>query len=215
MAAGKDKKLKDDLLVHGWIRENDMQFELDIPKEIMKLCLIWYHFGLYIIKGPTCMKTNRDDTIITLDHEFYAGSCYGSISMPSTDNTMIYEYTIKILAHKNGVAIGIDEAKCQWPTTWFIGNTTKNYGWQCWNAKKVSFKDKLGTASGQKINKECIIKMTYNAYKSALSYEFDGEDKGVIFTDIYKEKGLDYRLCLYLNAKSVVELLDFRTESAV
>ena len=85
-----DKKLKDDLLVHGWIRDENKEMILNIPPEIMKLCLIWYHFGLYIIKGPTCMKTNRDDTIITLDHEFVPGSCYGSISMPSTDNTVIY-----------------------------------------------------------------------------------------------------------------------------
>ena len=211
----KDKAQRDDLLVHGWVREEDKMLSLNIPAEIMRLCLIWYHFELYIINGPQTMKTNEDESIIAVDHEFHTGSCYGSIRMPSIDNTFIYEYTIKILSHRNGVAIGMDEAKCQWPNTWFIGNTTKNYGFQFWNAKAVSFKDPLGTVWGKRIKGKCLVKMKYNAYKSTLSYKFDGEDRGVAFRDVVREKGLEYRLCIYLNAQSCLELIDFKKESAV
>ena len=89
---------RDELLVHGYIRKQ----QIDIPKEIAALCLIWYHFELYIFKAKFGVTLNENRTIIK---QYSYGTCYGSVIMPSWNNNLIYEYTVKILEHAAGVAI--------------------------------------------------------------------------------------------------------------
>ena len=82
-----------------------------ISAEIIELCFIWYHLELFIFKSSERAILNEDKTTITqaqdtgLDYDFNVGTCYGSIIMPSMNDGMIYEYTVKLSEHADGVGM--------------------------------------------------------------------------------------------------------------
>ena len=214
----RDKKESDDLLVYGFIRKED----IDIPTEIIALCFLWYHIELFIFKSSSHISLNEDKTLITQQQtekgERALNSCYGSIIMPSINNPLIYEYTIKVSPTKNQVGIGIDDSECKCIDTYFIGSRdTFNYGLQCWNGHKSSKEDMWGVPYGNACDhaKEIIVVMIYNAKDATLSFSVNGKDYGIAYDNVHKAKGLNYRLALYQNGGSTIELLGYCTKSTV
>ena len=211
------QKERDELLIHGFIRNE----KIDIPVEIINLCLLWYHMALFVFKSADIVTLNEDKTVITQEKKNTSGemnTSYGSIIMPSMNNEMIYEYKIKVSPTENQVGIGIDDAECECVDTYFIGSQkTYNYGLQCWNGEKSSEKDRWGTKYGDPCDgkKETIVIMTFNAKDSSLSFVVNGKDYGIAYDDIYKQPGLDYRLALYQNGGSTIEILGYCTKLAV
>ena len=206
---------KNERLVDGYVREQ----KLEIPLEIISLIFLWYHLELYIFKIGKHQELNKEKTTVTQNSDSYViGTCYGSVSMPSTDYELIYEYTVRILQTNGGVAIGIDDAKCYHIDSWFIGSRqTRNYGMQCWDGTRCCMGDTFGSAYAKKSfqDKDTDIKMIYNAHESTLSFIIDGTDYGVAYNNIHKQEGLEYRLAIYLARTACVELIDFSTKSAL
>ena len=210
-------KQRDRKLVDGYIREQTMH----IPTEIIAMIFVWYHLELYFYKIPECQTLNEDKTIVEQsfddDQHRWRGNyntSYLSVTMPSINHNLIYEYTIKILKHGSGVAVGIDDAECRWIDTWFIGKMeTKNYGMQCWNGTKSCTYSMHGTEYGAACHEQngVIIKMIYNVSKTSLAFIVDGTDYGIAYDDVYNEEGLEYRLAIYMNGNASVELIDFVT----
>ena len=56
------KKQLDELLVYGYIRR---KFELDIPEDIMDLCVLWYHIASYFLVAGKHCTFNDDYTLCT------------------------------------------------------------------------------------------------------------------------------------------------------
>ena len=52
-----DTKKRDDHIIHGWIRENTMKLNINIPDEIIKICYIWYHSTHQILKFSDKLQT--------------------------------------------------------------------------------------------------------------------------------------------------------------
>ena len=217
---------RDQKLVDGYVRL--ICNEINIPKEILTLIFIWCHLELFIFKMGDRFQLNEEKTIITRndDKKLHSstiinyGSCYGSISMPSMNNKLIYEYRIKVLKlNDEHVGIGIYDAICKHINTYFIEQTaTSNYGLQCWNGTKASHNaawEKAEIYAAPCKDKDTDITMIYNAYKSTLSFSIDGKDYGIAYDNIDKREELDYRLTIYLACDASVELTGFSTKSAV
>ena len=208
---------RDKNLVTGYAR----QYHQNVPQEIISLIFVWYHLELFIFKTGPRSRLNEDKTIITLDDnpDQSYDTCYGSISMPSINN-MKYEYEIKVLrcGSTHHVGIGIDDARCKHTNSYFIGNgATKNYGFQCWNARKSCIGDFSGTKYGKVCianeNNQIIVRMIYDSNESTLAFIIDGEDYGIAYSDIAKEEGFEYRLAIYSSGDGSVELLHYSSST--
>ena len=185
---------------------------------------MWYYIELFIFKSGSCSKLNEDKTIISRkdvtenDHEYFGTvhSCYGSVTMPSLDNKLIYEYSIKILNSDGHIAIGIDDASCRHCDTYFVGQKdTPNYGCQCWNGTKSSTKDTFGDDYAERCaTNGAIIKMIYNSFDSTLSFIITGVDYGIAY-DVVKQEGLEYRLAIYLSRNASVQLMGLTIKATV
>ena len=180
---------------------------------------MWYYLEIYISTVGGRSKLNDDKTVITRhdDHSTNFDTCRGSIIMPSINNDLIYEYTIKLLkvSVNDQVAIGIDDVGginngC------FIGAyNSNNYGYQCWNARKSCRGDYAGTHYGQAETDGAIVTMIYNSYKATLSFIVDGRDYGIAYEKGRKGKEIDYRLAIYFYAEASVQLIGFSKKSAI
>ncbi len=134
-------------------------------------------------------------------------------------NNKIYQYKIKIISGGGGIGIGIDEDGYKLLNSWFYGTVkTRHYGFS--DCQIYSFDitpDEDSTPGQRKYGKEytepgMIIKMIYNAAKSTLSYSLNDEDLAIAVSDVYKQEGLDYRLCIYLYSSSnpaSIQLIDY------
>lgn len=214
-------------LIHGYLAED--QSDAMILKEVVEICVRYYHIESFIYRAPLCLKVNEDQTLIQSNtaSSFKDGTCYGSIAMSSFNNVSIYEYTLSVSASK-GVAIGIDDVKCAWIKRCFLGrNSTYNYGYQSWDGHKVcpkvvafhdnDYDEEYGPKYDENAKKknEFVIKMIYNAYKGSLSFAFDGIDYGEAYDNIMRGDGLDYRLAIYMQKDTQIELIEYSKKSAV
>ena len=112
------RKYIDELLVYGYLREG-RHIEINIPEDIMNICLQWYHIKSYLFKAGKSCIISEDGSKVTYSEKDTLGvssnSCYGSVSMPSISKREIeYKYKIKFLQpHRQFyLAIGIDDAQC-------------------------------------------------------------------------------------------------------
>ena len=214
-------------LIYGYLAED--QRDSMIPKEVVEICMKYYHIESFIYKASLALNVNEDQTLIQSNDKssFTEGTCYGSIAMSSWNNVSIYEYTLSVSA-SNGVAIGIDDVKCAWMKRCFLGrNSTYNYGYQSWNGHKVcpkvvafhdnDYDEEYGPKynENEKEKKEFVIKIIYNAYKGSLSFVFDGIDYGEAYDNIMRGDGLEYRLAIYMQQDTQIELIEYSKKSAV
>lgn len=91
-------EVQNDLLVNGYVRE---QAHRAIPSEIIQVIFKWYHITFFIqyYNESVAGIMNPQKTMVKCwkSRGFHSlCSCYGSVIMPSFDNDIIYEYTIKI-----------------------------------------------------------------------------------------------------------------------
>lgn len=201
---------KDEILVHGYIREHQSYFPLDL----INACFIWYHPQICgIFSAGDGIKINYDENIVTHQgsDDF---SCYGSIIMPSRSliNTD-YEYKMKILNNSSSISFGIDDSKCEYIDDNFTGQpNTKNYAYHSddgrqYNCRKVH-RVGGGLKFGEPFDTGDIIRMCFNPYDSTLEFWKNEKYQGCI-ADIYRNDNLSYRLCIYMGdtAGTKVQLL--------
>ena len=114
------------------------------------------------------------------------------------------------------MAIGIDEETCEWIHTWYVGKrNTKNYAYEAWNQKIEMFGGRIKSYGCLYDKPGDIVKMIYNTANATLSYCVNGIDQGIAFENVWKERGVNYRLAIYLNGEGTsVELIDFCTRYA-
>ena len=201
------KKQRDSVLIHGYIRSQLETLNLSIPAQVIELFVEWYHIQLYFIKISRNQELNGDKTIVK--QRTSAESAWASILMPSMDD-MIYEYTVKITAPSRDVAIGIDENGYKRINSYFVEQMDSiHYALECWSGEKDSEKkgrEEYGPRVGKTMN-GVIIKMTYNAGATSLSFIVDGKDYGVAYDNVEQNENLNYRLAIYMNNTATVELL--------
>ena len=195
---------KDETLVHGYIREHQSYFPLDL----VNACFIWYHpqiCGIFLAGDG--IKINDDENIIT--HEgTESNSCYGSIIMPSRSliNTD-YECKIKIINNSSAISIGIDDSKCEHIEYNFTGQPgTKNYAYH--SLRGYQYNCRVALEYGDPFDTGDTIKMCFNPYNSTLEFWKNEVYQGCI-GNIYRNDNLSYRLCIYMGdtAGTKVKLL--------
>ena len=194
------RKYKDELLVHGYLREYDSTF----PQDVVAICFEWYHSGSFLFLCGDSLEINGAKDIVMYTGELYQyNSCYGSIIMPSISKYNInYEYELEILENNHEISIGIDDSECKHSDDVFSGQIdTKNYGYDSprgtlydWTTGQWAGQ---GVPYGESYNEGDRIKMCYNPYLSTLQFWKNGDDQGII-ENISKDKDLSYRLCIYL-----------------
>ena len=194
------RRYKDELLVHGYVRENDSRY----PVDIMNICLKWYHIESFLFSAGDCLEINEEKDIVTHKGGQY-NSCYGSIIMPSTSPINIkYEYELKILDDEHEISIGIDESKCEHINEDFSGQrSTKNYSYYSPNGTQYNWTTGEyaghGLNYGESYSKDDVIKMCYNPYNSTLQFWKNGINQGII-ESIHSDQNLSYRLCVYMGS---------------
>lgn len=209
-------ELRDDLLIHGYIRRQKLT---SIPIEVLELIHKWFHIAVHFEfydKADT-MFMNTELTSIKLGcAERTWTSCYGSLAMSSTGYKTIYEYTIKILDGKS-VALGLVDAAYHDTSGHFYDyskNKSKYYAIFNWFGKTMSHEDYDAIYEyGPVFNDEypTIMKLIYDADKASLSFEIKGKNYGEAFK-IHKEEGLEYRLAIYNGDDSAhVEIMGLTT----
>ena len=174
------KRDYDELLVYGYLRRESKRFKpiIDIPEDIMNICVLWYHIQSYLFKAGKHCEINENGTKVTHKKKkgrYEPNSCYGSVVMPSINNVNIeYKYKIKIVKFDSNehICVGVDDAKCINTDADFSGNQdTKNYAYY---KSGNLFDHTTGTFSGKlygdAFDKGDIIEMCYNPYKSTLLF---------------------------------------------
>ena len=211
-------KYRDELLVHGYIREQKLKH---IPIEIIELFLEWYHSPVFIeyFNSKCAEILNDEKTLIRYSSNNFGdwNSCYASIIMPSFNNNTKYEYTIKILSGTQ-CALGMVDALFHQTGTFFYNdalNKSKYYALYSWGGGK-SHDESLSAAYGCPFNRDhpIIVKVIYNAYNKTLSYNIKDKHQGIAF-GTHKDEVLSYRLAIYLKYGSKIELIDLKTSSAI
>ena len=198
--------VRDDLIVNGYIRRQ----QADIPKEIIDLCIKWYHMALFweFFESSRVDIMNDDHTKPTII-KYKAGeedytSIYGSVIMPSMNNDEIYEYNIKF-DKLDGVAIGICDAKFIKTDTFFYNNSqnaSKHYALWCWNGRiRTSETSWYGNDYADKLttNEVSEIKLTYDASNATISFKVNDKDYGVA-SKTFKSDDISYRLAIHIDA---------------
>lgn len=214
---------KDELIVSGYIH----QCKLNIPVEIIQLCLKWYHVAFFFEFYPSVGKIMNDEkTIIKFikpppkRDEFV--SIYSSITMPSkNNNSSIYEYDIR-LHGKLGVVVGICDAKFIDTDTFFYDEKSNHssyyalYGWNGWIIQKESHGSMKYAVpyNYTEDTKDTEMKIIYDTHNETLSYTINGKDYGIACKPIHRHETLSYRLAIHLDLDSLdemtVELKHFR-----
>ena len=113
------KKIRDELLVNGYVRTETKPHALDIAEAIIDLIFVWYHiYSFFMTAGDHCTINERKDAVEFKKrvNNFKGNSCYGSLVMASISDVDIeYVFKLKIKRSENIVGIGIDDARCKWP----------------------------------------------------------------------------------------------------
>ena len=213
-------KLKDELLVYGYIRKHQLR---EIPIEIIELCLKWYHNTLFIeiFNSTRAEIMNDEKTIIRYfnkdNNKNLISSCYGSVLMPSFDNTTIYEYTIKVL-EKSEFGVGFVNALFNKTDTWFYNGSYHEFDYLVccsWGDLYALNKDHRNWDNDGKFDHvPLIIKMTYDASNGTVSFVINGKDYGVVYK-LSKDEGCSYRLAIYLKNGAMMELVGVNTKNAI
>ena len=212
------RKVRDTLLVCGFVRTVAENTSMNIPDAIVDICFLWYHINSFLMKAGDYCMINETKDVVEYKREkpdWKGNSCYGSIEMPSIcDRDIDYEFVLKVLKLVNVIGIGIDDAQCKWTNRNFsvqpYDDTTKHYAYISSSGSLYSWISRDGEDYGVKYDTGDVIKMVYNPYKSTLYFVKNGKTQKVI-ENIYGEEGLSYRLCIYIgwgNAHQIVQLLD-------
>eukprot|EP01084_Bolivina_argentea_P203277 347211_1 len=194
----RSRKHKNELLVHGYMRENNSK----LPTDIIDLCFEIYHIESFLFLCGNRLEINEDKDILIHTGSGY-DSCYGSIIMPSTSKMDVeYEYVIKVLINFHEISVGIDDSICKHINGDFSGQkNTKNYAYYSPNGTQYSWKTGYyagqGISYGESFSDEDTIRMLYNPHRSTLQFWKNDTDQGVI-KNIYGDKNLNYRLCIYM-----------------
>eukprot|EP01084_Bolivina_argentea_P221568 375231_1 len=212
--ATPDELYTDDHLVSGYIRLfTHTQAIHFMPANLVKLCLFFYHIGVYFTNWSKHSIISNERRIMTQKKAH--GSCYASVSMASTNNSIIYHYTIKIL-NLTQLSIGIDESKCKNINRCFCRQSnSKNYAYECDLGYKSAWY--IGEYSeryrGERKNND-IVTMIYNPCEKSLSFGVNNKRQKMAFDNVYQEKGLSYRMCIWLNKGSSIQLIKLTTKKA-
>ena len=198
------RRQNEELLVHGYLREQTKVANTDVPEDIMNICVTWYHIKSYLFKAGTYCSISDDEMKVTYKNEKMtkSNSCYGSIIMPSiSDRDIEYQYMIEItpLNANCMIAIGIDDAECVNLDSDFAGNEhTKNYAY-CEDGNLYTHETgtSWGIDYGHDMKSGDIITLCYNPCKRTLRFDKNGKNQGII-EDIHSKEGLIYRLCSYM-----------------
>ena len=203
---------RDKLIVNGYIHRQ----KTNIPLEIMKLCLKWYHIPLFweFIEDSRVEPMNDETkpTIIKYKSGREFTSCYASVIMPSMNNDVIYEYNIK--ADGCLIAVGISNAKFLNAKTFFYDNgknKSEFYALLGWDGRIVSYKswsENSNYADGLRGRTEMNeIKLIYDPSNATLSYKINGKDYGIAcYTS--KSSETSYRLAIHVDSRNdmIIEL---------
>ena len=198
------KKQLDELLVYGYIRR---EFELDIPEDIMDLCVLWYHIASYFLVAGKHCTFNDDYTICEYNNDGslagdQANSCYGSVLMASmSDIDFEYKYRVKILQFGSIIGIGIDDGNCKHIDANYTldkrGGELKHYSYLSNTGLYKWGDNNKCTRYGVEYRENDVITMIYNPYKHTLEFKKNGQSQGLI-ENIYGDEELSYRLCIYM-----------------
>ena len=194
---------QDELAVYGYVRQEATQIEMEIPEDIMNICLLWYHIKSFFFKAGNACKLDKDKTRVEYSQSNRANCCYGSIVMPSISTKDIeYKFKLKIILGGRHIAVGLDDAECQHTDADFAGQeTTKNYAY--YGKKGTLFSHDTGVllengkVYGEAFDTGDFITMCYNPCKRTLAFYKNDVNQGVI-EDVYGDDGLSYRLCLLM-----------------
>ena len=213
-------KLKDELLVHGYIRQQQLR---EIPIEIIELCLKWYHNPLFIeiFNSSRAQIMNDDKTIIRYfnkdDNENLVSSCYASLVMPSIDNTTIYEYTIKVF-EESEFGVGLVNASFNKTDTWFYDGRHHGFDYLVfcsWGDIYALNQDHCNWDYDFKFDHvPLIIKMIYDASIRAVSFVIKEKDYGEVYK-LSNGEGCSYRLAIYLKHGAMIELVGVNTKNGI
>lgn len=187
---------RDTVLVNGFIKRYASEV---FPLEILELVLQWYHI-------PFCIEyfelhrvgiMNKEKTKIRHFKYALGSTSYGSIIMPSFDNNIIYEYTIRII-EGNNLSIGLTDALFLKTNGSFYNSTFNKFKYYVFNT------DTKGLST---------VKLIYNAYAATLSLEIDDKPDGLVY-ETHKAEELNYRLAIYMKKKVCLEIEHFTAKVA-
>ena len=209
---GKDgKRIITDILVCGYSRQAADEYNMTIPKEIIRLCFIFWFIPVcdewskelsysgYDIDGANAKldTSDNEDGLLTLFgiHRITKG---------------IFEWKIKFKSNIDWICIGVivDDAKALEEN-----KKNNNYGFhQDMGCFLLNLNGKMyygGTRYAQYAKpfemKDTVITMTLNMDKHSISYKIDDKDYGVGFRGLRKDK---YRLAVTAGTKGdEIELL--------
>lgn len=221
-------EVEDDLLGYGYVRQ---QTDRDIPKEIIQMIFKWYHVASFIeyYNESIAEIMNQEKTMI-ISKGFRSRicrfcSCYGSVIMPSFNNDIIYEYTIKVSlsSRSQWYAIGICDATFIDTDTYFYNkNRNKSKFYALKPGKKIKSHEHDNTYSGtyyacdlkqtQNGGGSITVTLIYNAANETLSFRDEVQDYGIA-SKTYKTQDFSYRLAIYLlDNAGPIELIGFTTQ---
>ena len=218
------RRKRTELLVSGYIREENSNHTSDIPLDIIDLCVLWYHIESFLMKaGDYCTINDAGNSVEYKNdnEEMRPNSCYGSMEMPSVSKSDIaYIFKLKVIKLGRGdiIGIGIDDAEFKWSNDNFTlagryakeDKTYHSYGYISNCGSLYTSMNSYGrTEYGDIYKTGDVITVIYNPFASTLRFDINGKKQKEI-KDVYGKYGVSYRLCIYMgySGNQIVELLE-------
>ena len=210
-------KIRDEKIVYGFVRTNFINIHNHIPKEIINLCLLFYHIVIREIfkhYNPDVYQLSSDAlTLTNCRIGFNYSTCYGSQCIPSLDDHSIYLWKFEILNRSSWIAIGIDETKylrkkkgqfnekigdSKYYALWNDGDTNR---WD--NASIIRAEE-----NAPEFDANDVVSMILDLSNRTLSYQKNDDEKYIAFTDITVGDEIIYCMGIYIwNNGDCVELV--------
>ena len=210
-------RIRDEKIVYGYVRSNFITNENHIPRDIINLCLTFYHIIIretFKHYNPRNYDLSNDDMTVT---GAVAGSwsiCYGSQCIPSSD-TCTYSWKFKVKKMATYIAIGIDETKYIRKHTGHFNDEksgkTKSYA--LWNNQQKNQWDHDGLIDAEsvapKFDTNDVVRMILDLQNRTLSYQVNEGEIYVAFKGISVGAHIEYCMAVDVSTCSgdCVELL--------
>ena len=206
-----EQKHKD--VVIGFVKtvqnKNDALF-LIVPLDIIGIILLFWFDGSDEFDPSLCgknLKITNNNKRLSRPRRGPLQTCYGKKIIISATNAT-YIWKIKVIGEtRNGLVIGIDNARGKYKRTYFWNKKEKgSYNLNAFEEEIRSWNKRIRyqQVKARKIYSIIMMKLDFPSYSKVgiLSYQIDDDEEFIAADDVPREKELKYRMAITMGVNN-------------